>query len=169
MKLKIALVFPHFALASDPRDLRKTKQSVNFAPLRLPPPHLRVSYFYPTDFHNSEAVPPAFIEAPAPYFPPMMQIKTDNYLQDLLLALDYPALAFTSPSSPGQSYPNYFPETNQQPAPPNYSGPSPGVPPRSGPGSPNLRPQNPPQDGNPPHDAPLPPTVSLPPSLVQRP
>ena len=74
---------------------KKKYEGPNIAPLRLPPPHLRVSYFYPTFTGDSEGGAPLVPPWPNPQgvpgiFPPLTKAAQidPNYMEELNSALN---------------------------------------------------------------------------------
>lgn len=121
------------------------KYGYNVAPLRLPPPHLRVSYFYPTTFGVEG--PPAPLYPPPnppgvpPWFPPLTPVNSGpayNYLDDLEKAFTYPFLTNQNDpevfgATPGQqNYNNRSPNSVGDRAPEAYNRPSISLPPSAG-------------------------------------
>eukprot|EP01055_Gregarina_sp_Pseudo9_P002337 Gregarina_sp_Pseudo_9__2336@NODE_2649_length_923_cov_6_973982_g2429_i0_p1_GENE_NODE_2649_length_923_cov_6_973982_g2429_i0NODE_2649_length_923_cov_6_973982_g2429_i0_p1_ORF_typecomplete_len176_score24_68MAP65_ASE1/PF03999_12/0_34_NODE_2649_length_923_cov_6_973982_g2429_i0372899 len=96
------LTFFGVVFAQEYRSL-KLRREPDVGVLRLPPPHLRTSYFYPTVFSDSGApdmmgIPPMPPPNPPPlprWFPPLSNAFTGpafDYQNELLTALQYPFL-----------------------------------------------------------------------------
>eukprot|EP01053_Blabericola_migrator_P007991 Blabericola_migrator_1__7990@NODE_40_length_17295_cov_124_751393_g36_i0_p11_GENE_NODE_40_length_17295_cov_124_751393_g36_i0NODE_40_length_17295_cov_124_751393_g36_i0_p11_ORF_typecomplete_len167_score9_98_NODE_40_length_17295_cov_124_751393_g36_i01268813188 len=107
MKSLRILLFCAPVCGHDFRTLRLFGREPDVGLLRLPPPHLRVSYFYPTTFDQEKnALPPIPPPNPAPlplWFPPLSNRFTGpafDYQDELLTALEYPFL-FNPPASDG--------------------------------------------------------------------
>eukprot|EP01054_Gregarina_sp_Poly1_P001833 Gregarina_sp_Poly_1__1832@NODE_1477_length_4041_cov_215_442627_g980_i0_p3_GENE_NODE_1477_length_4041_cov_215_442627_g980_i0NODE_1477_length_4041_cov_215_442627_g980_i0_p3_ORF_typecomplete_len218_score13_00_NODE_1477_length_4041_cov_215_442627_g980_i0251904 len=111
MKTITILLFLHEVRAQFERYLRQGREA-DVGLLRLPPPHLRTSYFYPTVFSNPE--PPNFGLPQLPpenppglpvWFPPLSNLLTGpafNYQNELITALEYPFVLNSATSDNSQ-------------------------------------------------------------------